>query len=165
MAAHRSIGMIASAALALCALIPAAQAQPATSPGSGMGPGMMMGPGAMHRGMMGRMCGPRAAGFTQWRIERVERAVKPTEAQKAKFDELKAAAAKSAELMRSACPAETPKTVTGRMEAMEKRMDVMLQAVKTMRPALDAFYATLTDEQKAELDSRGGRGRRWHGRW
>jgi hypothetical protein len=109
------------------------------------------------------MCSPRAAGFAEWRINRIERAVKPTEAQKPKFEELKAAAAKSAELMRTACPTDAPKTVTGRMEAMEKRMDVMLQAIKTMRPALDAFYATLTDEQKAQLDSRAGR--RWHWRW
>jgi len=49
------------------------------------------------------------------------------------------------------------------MEAMEKRMDTMLQAIKTMRPALDAFYAVLSDEQKARFNSNAGRGR--HGRW
>jgi len=56
--------------------------------------------------------------------------------------------------------------VTGRMDAMEKRMDTMLQAIKTMRPALDAFYAVLSDEQKARFNSNAGRGRfwRWHDR-
>jgi hypothetical protein len=50
---------------------------------------------------------------------------------------------------------------------MEKRMDTMLQAIRTMRPALEAFYATLSDEQKASLDSNYGRGRfgRWRDRW
>jgi hypothetical protein len=50
---------------------------------------------------------------------------------------------------------------------MEKRMDTMLQAIRTMRPALEAFYATLSDEQKARLDSNYGHGRfwRWRDRW
>ena len=31
----------------------------------------------------------------------------------------------------------------------------MLQAVKTLRPALDAFYASLDDEQKARFNTMG----------
>jgi len=57
-----------------------------------------------------------------------------------------------------------PATIVGRMEAIEKRLDGMLQALKTVRPALDAFYATLSDEQKANLDGRRGTGRFWHWR-
>ncbi len=62
---------------------------------------------------------------------------------------------------------EVPETIVARAEAVEKRMDAMLQAVRTMRPALDAFYATLSDEQKARLDQAYGRHgfRRWHDRW
>jgi hypothetical protein len=39
--------------------------------------------------------------------------------------------------------------------------------VRTMRPALEAFYATLSDEQKARVDSNSGSSRfwRWHDRW
>ena len=49
-------------------------------------------------------------------------------------------------------------------------MDAMLQAVKTVRPALEALYATLTDDQKAAVNSTTGRrhrGRfwRWRDRW
>jgi hypothetical protein len=116
---------------------------------------MMMGPGMMGPGMMGPMCSPRAAGMAEWRIDRLERAIKPTEAQRAKLDEFKAASLKAAEAMRSAA------SMVGRMEAMEKRLETMLQAIKTVRPALDAFYATLTDEQKTVLDSDGGRRRFW----
>ena len=53
--------------------------------------------------------------------------------------------------------------MVGRMEAMEKRFDAMLQAVKTVRPALETFYATLSDEQKADLNGSSGPGRFW--RW
>ena len=43
--------------------------------------------------------------------------------------------------------------VTGRVEAMEKRLDATLGAVKTMRPALAKFYNSLSDEQKALFNS------------
>ena len=129
-----------------------------------MGPGMMMGPEMMGRSGLGRMCRPAAAGFAEWRIDRLERLIKPTDAQRGKFDEFKAASNKAAEIMRSACPTDVPATMPGRMEAMEKRMDAMLQSVKAVRPTLDAFYATLTDEQKKRLDSSSGPRRfwRWH---
>jgi hypothetical protein len=87
-----------------------------------------------------------------------------TEAQRAKFDDFRAASVKSADAMRAACSADIPATIIGRAEAMEKRMDVMLQAVRETRPALEAFYATLTDGQKAQLDSGYDRGRFWHWR-
>ena len=171
MAARFGITLIASAALGVSVLLATATAQP--GPGSGfMGPGMMSGPGMMGSGMMGRrgfgaMCNPGASGFAEWRADRIAELVKLTDAQRDKFDEFTAASIKAAEVMRSACQTDVPTTIVGRTEAMEKRMDTMLQAVKTMRPALEAFYATLNDEQKAKLDSNYGRGRfgRWRDRW
>jgi len=67
--------------------------------------------------------------------------------------------------MRVACPTDVPATATGRMEAMEKRLDAMLQVVKTVRAPLEAFYATLSDEQKARLDAPPGRMRLWRELW
>jgi hypothetical protein len=159
----RQIALISSATIALAVLVSAANAQP-YGPGPGMmGPEMMIGPGMMGRGGFGRMCGPAAAGFAEWRLDRLERRIKPTDAQRGKFDEFKAASNKAADLMRSACQTNVPATMPARMEAMEKRMDVMLQAVKIVRPALDGFYAALTDEQKKRLDSDSGPRRFW--RW
>jgi len=43
-------------------------------------------------------------------------------------------------------------------------MEAMLQAVKTVRPAFDAFYASLDNDQKARLDSIGPRRWGWQ-RW
>ncbi len=171
MAVKFRIVLVLSAALGITALLAAATAQP-YGPGAGiMGPGMMTGPGMgpwmMGRRGLGGACNPAAAGFAEWRTDRLAEQIKLTDAQRAKFDEFKAASIKSAEVMRDACLAEVPQTIVGRTEAMEKRMDTMLQAVKTMRPALEAFYATLNDEQKAQLDSNSGRGRfwRWRDRW
>jgi hypothetical protein len=162
MSTSRRITLIASAAFAFAALVAAADAQP-YGPGTMMGPGMM-GPGMMGRGGFGLMCSPAAAGFAEWRIDRLEQVIKPTDAQRAKFDELKTASNKAADIMRSACPTEFPKSAVARMEVMEKHADAMLQAIKTVRPAMEAFYATLSDEQKTKLDSNTGRGRFWHWR-
>lgn len=158
---------VVSVSIATAMLSATAIAQPFGA-GSGrdmMGPGMMMGPGFMGRGGFAGACGPAAAGFLGWRIDRIEQIIKPTEAQRTKFDDLKAASAKATEALRVACPTEVPTTALGRMEFMEKRMDAMLQSVKTMRPAFEAFYATLSDEQKARLDSPSERGRFWRHLW
>ena len=115
-----------------------------------------------------RSCGGQAtplhelrcgAGLAEWRMQRIEQLVQPTEAQKTALSALRDASTKAAEQISAACPREFPASATARMELMEKRMETMLAALKTVRPAFDAFYATLSDEQKAKLD-RGGP-RRW----
>jgi LTXXQ motif family protein len=142
---------------ALLLTVPAV-AQPCSGP-HGWGPGMMMGPG-----MMGAaMCNPRAAGFAEWRIDRIERAVQPTEAQRGALNDLKTASAKAAETIAAACPKEFPQTAGARLELMEKRLEAMLAAVKIVRPAFDAFSASLSAEQKAALDRIEPRQRGW--RW
>jgi hypothetical protein len=164
--------MIHASLLAALAVAETANAQPfgvgMRGWGSGqdvMGPGTMMDPGIMRYGRIDLMCSPAAAGFVGWRIDRLEQSLKTTEAQREKFNELKVASNKAAEAMRVACPTTTSATAPGRMGAMEKRLDAMLQAVKTIRPPLEAFYATLSDEQKARLDGLPGRMRFWRELW
>lgn len=131
--------------------------------GYGWGPGMMMGPGMMGWSGMGAMCDPRAAGLAEWRMERIERLINPTEAQRAALNDLRAASSKAAETIAAACPREFPASASARLEVMEKRLDAMLAAIKTVRPAFDAFYATLNDEQKARINAGGPRRWGWRG--
>lgn len=146
----------AGAILALTAIVPAG-AQPM------MGPGAMIGPGWMGDAL----CNPGAAGLAAWRIDAIERAVRPTEAQRSAFDGLKDASNKAADIIAAACPRSFPSSASARLAATESRLEAMLQAVKTVRPAFDAFYATLTDPQKARLDAYSSgdrRSRMWHWR-
>ena len=98
------------------------------------------------------LCGPGAAKFAQLPVDRIERAVQPTQQQEAAFERLKAASAGAAASLQASCPATMPPTPVARLDAVEMRLDAMVQAAKAVRPALAAFYATLSDDQKARFN-------------
>jgi negative regulator of replication initiation len=124
---------------------------------------MMMGPGMMDRSEFDRLCRPGAAGFAEWRIDILEEILKPTEAQRLKFEDFKTASSEAGETMRSACPTEIPNSMVGHMRAMEKLTDAKSKAIKTFLPTLESFYSTLSTDQKDVLNSSQGRSRFW--RW
>jgi LTXXQ motif family protein len=149
--------------------------------GRGMGPMGREGPGMMGRrgadandpditGPRGDLeeCQERLARLAQRRTERIARLTRPTEEQRAAFEELKTAFAKAAETMRAACPTERPLTPTARMAMAEKWLEARLQAIRTVRPVLESFYRLLSDEQKIRWIAGpmlGDRfGERWQGR-
>ena len=161
----RLVPLMSAAAVAVLLSISSAAAQPG---GFGWGPGMMMGPGMMHSGGMwgGDMCNPRSAGLAEWRIARIERAVRPTDAQRPKLEELRTASTKAAEVITASCPRDLPTSPVARLEVAEKRLNAMLEAVKIVRPKFEDFYASLTSEQQARLKSAGPRQWGWRGwRW
>ncbi|HXW49370.1 MAG TPA: Spy/CpxP family protein refolding chaperone, partial [Xanthobacteraceae bacterium] len=63
--------------------------------------------------------------------------------------------AKTADQLQGSCPSQVGETPTARLDAMNNRLNAMVQAVKSLRPALGAFYATLSDEQKAQFNAMG----------
>jgi hypothetical protein len=101
------------------------------------------------------LCSGRTAGLTDWPIERIAQAVEPDDAQRAALDELKDSTAKALDVLKAACPTELPSTPTGRLAAMHQRLEAMLQAVRTVRPALEKLYGMLNDEQKARFNALG----------
>ena len=101
------------------------------------------------------LCGNQAESFTKLPVERIEQIVKPTRSQQAALDQLKQASARAADALRSSCPARAGETPTARLDAMNNRLDTMVQAVKALRPTLGAFYASLSDEQKAQFNAMG----------
>jgi ABC-type transporter MlaC component len=101
------------------------------------------------------LCTSQTAGLTDWPIERIEQVVEPNDEQRAALVEFKDAAARAFDLLKASCPAELPSTPTGRLAAMHQRLDAMLQAVRTVRPALEKFYLLLNDEQKARFNALG----------
>src|SRR5262245_5845517 len=99
------------------------------------------------------VCSNRVPELTDWPIERISEVVQPTDAQRPALDELRAASAKAIEMLQSECPTDLPSIPTGRLAAMENRLQVMLAAVQIMRPVLERFYRSLSDEQKARFNA------------
>jgi hypothetical protein len=146
--------LLAVVALATCFSVTGTNAQ---SYGSGAGMMGMMGQGMM--GGFGQMCTAGGRDFSEGRLTRLERSLKPTEAQREVFEAYKKASLSASEALRGVCPANYAATAPERMEAMEQRMEAMLGALKSVRPALAALYATLSAEQKAVFEDGSNRRR------
>jgi hypothetical protein len=124
------------------------------SAGGGGGSAGRRGAGAANaQAASGSICGEQLSGLTDLPIERIAQTVQPNETQRAALDDLKTAGAQAVEILHAACPTDLPSTPLGRLEAMEKRLSVMIEAVRTVRPKLDAFYQLLTDEQRARFNA------------
>src|SRR5215469_9773331 len=96
-------------------------------------------------------CGAGAAGLGSWSADRIDQVLSLNDAQRTKFNDLKTASERAIQNLNESCPTNDPVTPTGRLETLERRLSAMLGAVRILQPALDDFYATLTDEQKAHL--------------
>jgi hypothetical protein len=100
-----------------------------------------------------QICSGDARGLTDFPIEQISRQVQPTPDQQKLLDDLKAATDKGVQILQAACPNDLPATPTGRLAAMRVRVEAMLEAVRTVTPTLDKFYASLSDEQKERFNA------------
>jgi LTXXQ motif family protein len=101
-------------------------------------------------------CSEAKPGLTNLPIDRIDAAVRPTGGQQDELKQLQQATDKAVSVLQAACPDEVPLTPPGRLEAMETRLKAMVEAANTIKPALEGFYASLSDEQKARFDRIGG---------
>jgi LTXXQ motif family protein len=100
-------------------------------------------------------CSGEKAGISNLAVHRIEDIVRPTESQGAALDKLDDAMQKAVDTLREACPNTIPQTPVGRLDVMQKRVEAMIAAANTVRPALEEFYASLNDEQKAKFNRLG----------
>jgi hypothetical protein len=105
------------------------------------------------RSLLDQDCGPAPSSASDWPAADIDRIVRPTEAQRASLVALRDAAAKATDMSKGSCPADNPLTPTARFAALAKRLDILLQAVKTEIAPLNDFYGMLDDEQKARFDA------------
>jgi hypothetical protein len=98
------------------------------------------------------ICGRRTPGRTGWPAARVLRTLDPTGGLEVGLGAFSAATAAAATVLDDACANEVPMSSVRRLEAIERRLDAMRQALAIIRPALDSLYGGLNDAQKARLD-------------
>ncbi len=103
-----------------------------------------------------RACTGLAPGVTDLPVDQIERAIHPVGDQLAALDELKAASSRAADVLKTSCSTEVPLTPVGRLDGLEKRLNTMVQAVQIVRGPLQAFYNSLSDEQKQQFEKIGG---------
>ena len=100
-----------------------------------------------------QLCSNPDKGITAWPFAEITRALRPTSEQRALLDQLKTAAAHAADALKNSCSDTYALTPPGRLRAMISRVSATLEAVRMVRPALEAFYNALTDEQRARFNT------------
>jgi hypothetical protein len=96
-----------------------------------------------------RACAQPAAG--EWPARTIERVLRPTNEQRASLEALRMRLLGMGQVIMSACPAAGSAGPLGRLAAAMDRLDVMLFALMSLGPAVQEFYGSLSDKQKANL--------------
>jgi len=100
-----------------------------------------------------QLCSNPDKGITAWPFAEITTALRPTSQQRALLDQLKSAAAHAADALKTSCSDTYALTPPGRLRAMINRVSATLEAVRMVRPALEAFYNALSDEQRARFNA------------
>jgi hypothetical protein len=98
-----------------------------------------------------RGCAAQAAEFANWPLDDIARTVSADENQRNALETLRGKAKEAGERLSAECPRDVPAAPAARLEAAEQGIAATLSAFDTVEPALTAFYAALSDEQKARL--------------
>ena len=109
------------------------------------------------RASLAQNCGNAQASAFQWPQSEIEARLQPNDTQRAALEVLQDASGKAAEMLNNACQPNDALTPPARLAAAAKRLGAMLEALKQVRPALEDFYASLSDEQKAQFEAIGPR--------
>lgn len=99
----------------------------------------------------GNACTAGGAGAPDWPGADIEAVIRPGEGQRNLWEVLNGTSAKLPDILKPSCPTEMPFTPTGRLDAVEDRLDGLIYAVTIERSALSRLYMVLNDEQKARL--------------
>ena len=108
-------------------------------------------------GSLAQSCDAAQSGVLTWPAAEIDAKIHPTDDQRASLTALQDATAKAADTLKASCQPSDAITPPARLEAVGKRLNSMLEAVKTVRTALDDFYGKLSDEQKAQFEAIGPR--------
>jgi hypothetical protein len=101
------------------------------------------------------LCNQQSGDVTKLPVQRIEQVVQPTAEQQSSFDALKQASRDAADQLQASCPAQMPQGPVARLDAVKTRLQAIVSTMSTVRPKLQAFYASLSDEQKARFNTMG----------
>lgn len=100
-------------------------------------------------------CGETGRGITAWPFDRIQSALNLSDDQQDLLDALRDAALQAADALRDSCPRTAPRNPVERLQAMLERLEATLEALKIVRPALESFYDSLSDDQQRRFEALG----------
>jgi hypothetical protein len=101
-------------------------------------------------------CGAAQSAALQWPADEIEARLHPNDTQRAALKGLQDANAGAVDILSAGgCQPEDATTPPARLDAVEGRLEAMQRAVNLVSAALEGFYATLSDEQKAQFEAIG----------
>jgi hypothetical protein len=98
-----------------------------------------------------RSCEQQGTELANWPFATIANVVAPDQYQAAALEELRIAARQAADTLITTCPRSVSADPSAQFEAVEQAADVASGALAGVQPALQRFYGTLDDEQKARL--------------
>jgi len=109
---------------------------------------------ATNRAREAQGCQAEPSAALKWPVDEIEARLHLDDTQSAALEVLQDTSASAADMLNAEC---RPDAITppARLAAVNRRLDTMLQAVKLVSDALEDFYATLSDEQKAQFEAIG----------
>lgn len=90
-----------------------------------------------------------------WPTDEINKRLQPSDEQKTKLAALQDVTFKAADSLKATCRPSTALTPPARLAAAGERLEALLGAVKSVHAALNDFYGTLSDEQKAQFEAIG----------
>jgi len=100
-------------------------------------------------------CGAAQPAALQWPADEIEARLHPNDTQRAALKVLQDANARAADILNAGCQPKDATTPPARLDAVDGRLEAMQRAVYLVSAALEGFYATLSDEQKAQFETIG----------
>jgi hypothetical protein len=107
------------------------------------------------KALLAQNCAAAQPAAFQWPGSEIEAKLHLNVPERAALEVVQDATVRAADMLKVTCQPDDVVTPPARLFTLAKRLDTMLQAVKLVRPAIENFYATLSDEQKAQFEAIG----------
>lgn len=98
-----------------------------------------------------RVCGDDVGELSSLPVEQIRQSMRLSEEQRSILDDLRKASVEAAQTIHAACPTEVASTASGRLAAMQKRLEAMKSAIARIRTPFEQFQESLDEDQKGEL--------------
>jgi hypothetical protein len=102
-------------------------------------------------GRMIRACEEQSVELRKTPFDGISRTVRPSENQQNALEMIRSTISAATDKLAATCPKDIPAMPSERLDALTHAIDALLESRTTMHPALDNFYASLDEEQKARI--------------